>query len=316
MNAPSSTPTLTAPSAVDDRPQRTGRIVFASVVAGAVLALLWSYKLADSVIGDHVANTLLGHSAKQTAIAGTAGGLLFAFVSGLAGTFTACNIAMAASLGPMSQAGAAGAGRDRYGPVRILLRPVGWLTLGMVTVSAVYGFVGVLLGSRLPQLSTATAGSMPVRLIQSSVVFGLIGLALVYLGLAALGVLPDLFRYRPNARVVALGALIGGFLIGRPFPLFNKLFHWAADTHNPLYGSAAFVLQSLGNIAIVMVLFTLVALVSRGRLLRWLSASPARTTLITAVLLIALGVFTVVYWDVRVPAIFGIGWFPTLPYNA
>lgn len=48
---------------------------------------------------------------------------------------------------------------------------------------------------------------------------------LVWLGLAALGVIRDPFAQRPAARVVTLGALVGGFLIGRPYPLFNKLFH-------------------------------------------------------------------------------------------
>lgn len=74
---------------------RTGRIVVLSALAGVLLALVWSYHFVDAVIGDNVANALLGHDAKATAIAGTAAGLLFAFVSGLAGTFTACNIAMA-----------------------------------------------------------------------------------------------------------------------------------------------------------------------------------------------------------------------------
>lgn len=296
---------------VDDRPARSARVVFISVVAGVLLALLWSYEFVDSVIGDNVANTILGHDAKRTAIAGTAAGLIFAFVSGLAGTFTACNIAMAAAVGPMSQAGATSGGTG----LRMLLRPVGFLTLGMVTVSAVYGFVGVLLGDKLPQLSAAKAGDMPVRIIQSSVVFGVIGLVLVWMGLAALKVVPDVFANRPVARVVTLGALIGGFLIGRPYPLFNKLFHWAVDTGNPLYGAAAFVLQSLGNIAIVTVIFALLILLSRGRFLTWLSSNPRRLMIITGSLLIALGVFTVVYWDIRVPAIFGIGWFPTMPYN-
>ncbi|WP_244365948.1 hypothetical protein [Micromonospora echinofusca] len=295
-----------------ERPPRTGRVVLFSVLAGTALAILWSYHFVDSVIGDNVANALLGHDAKGTAIAGTGAGLVFAFVSGLAGTFTACNIAMVASVGPMSQAGQAGRRPD---PLRMLLRPVGWLTLGMVVVSAAYGFVGVLLGDRLPQLSTGTVDGMPVRIIQSSVVFGLIGLALIYLGLAALGVLPDVFAHRPVARVVTLGALIGGFLIGRPYPLFNKLFHWAADTGNPLYGAGAFVLQSLGNVVIVTVLFALVVLVSRGRVMHWLAESPSRTAVVTGSLTIALGVFTVVYWDLRVPAIFGYGWFPTMPYN-
>lgn len=301
-----------AGSGTQDRPPARGRIVLLSVLAGVALAVLWSYEFVDHVIGDNVANTLLGHDAKATAIGGTVAGLVFAFVSGLAGTFTACNIAMAASVGPLSQAG----GRDatRAG-LRSLLRPLGWLTLGMVAVAAAYGFVGVLLGERLPQLSTATAGGLPVRLIQSMVVFGLIGLAFVYLGLGALGVLRDPFAHRPVARVVVLGALVGGFLIGRPYPLFNKLFHWAVETGNPLYGAGAFVLQSLGNIVIVAALFALVVVLTRGGFVRWLAAEPARTAAVTGSLLIALGVFSVVYWDVRLPAMFDYGWFPTMPYN-
>jgi hypothetical protein len=289
--------------------------VLFSVLAGIALSVLWSYEFVDSVIGDNVANTLLGHDAKATAIGGTAAGLLFAFVSGLAGTFTACNIAMAASVGPMAQADARGTdGHGARGTVRAVLRPVKLLTLGMLAVSVAYGFIGVLIGERLPQVSTDTVGDMPVRIIQSSVVFGVIGLALTYLGLAALGVLPDAFARRPALRVFTLGALIGGFLIGRPYPLFNKLFHWAIETGNPLYGALAFALQSLGNIVIVTVLFALLVLATRGRFLQWLR-SGSRATVVTGTLLIALGVFTVVYWDLRVPAIFGVGWFPSLPYN-
>ncbi|WP_326551657.1 hypothetical protein [Micromonospora sp. NBC_01813] len=301
------------PLSVAPRPRAPGRIVTGAVAAGVLLAVLWSYEFVDHTIGDNVANTLLGHDAKATAIGGTVAGLIFAFVSGLAGTFTACNIAMAASIGPMSQASggnATGAG------LRSLLRPIGWLTLGMVAVAAAYGFVGVLLGDRLPQLSTASVGGLPVRLIQSMVVFGLIGLAFVYLGLAALGVVRDRLAHRPVARVVLLGALVGGFLVGRPYPLFNKLFTWAVDSGNPLYGAGAFVLQSLGNIVVVAALFAVLVVVSRGRFVHWLASDPARTAAITGALLIALGVFMVVYWNVRLPAMFDYGWFPTMPYNS
>ncbi|MCI4065669.1 hypothetical protein MRQ36_25175 [Micromonospora sp. R77] len=302
-----------APVPDPTRPARPGRTALISAAAGILLAVLWSFELVDSVIGDTVADSLLGHDAKATAITGTAAGLLFAFVSGFAGTFTACNIAMVASLGPMSQAGASRVERSAA-TLRPLLRAVGLLALGMLPVSAGYGALGVLLGDRLPQLSTDTVGDVPVRLVQSSVVFGLIGLVLAYLGLAALGLLPDVFAARPARRVVLLGALVGGFLIGRPYPLFNKLFHWAVDTGNPAYGALAFVLQSLGNILVVSVLFALVVLVSRGRFLRWM-AEPRRAAVVTGALLVALGVFTVVYWDLRVPAHFGVGWFPTMPYN-
>jgi hypothetical protein len=286
--------------------------VLGATAAGVLLSVLWSYEFVDHVIGDSVANVLLGRDAKATAISGTLAGLVFAFVSGLAGTFTACNIAMAASIGPMSQAGA---GEATKAGLRSLARPVACLTAGMVAVAALYGFVGVLLGERLPQLSTEKVGGLPVPLVQSMVVFGLIGLAFVYLGLAALGVLPDPFAHRPAARVVVLGALVGGFLIGRPYPLFNKLFHWAVDTGNPLYGAGAFVLQSIGNVAIVTAVFALLVVLTRGRFVRWLAASPPRTAALTGGLLIALGVFLVVYWDVRLPAMFDYGWFPTMPYN-
>ncbi|MFD2765109.1 hypothetical protein [Micromonospora eburnea] len=291
------------------RPGRRLRIALLSAAAGILLAVLWSFELVDKTIGDNVANTVLGHDAKATAITGTAAGLLFAFVSGFAGTFTACNIAMAASVGPMSQV----SDTDKP-PLRALLRPVGWLALGMIAVSASYGVVGVLLGDRLPQLSTDVVDGVPVRLIQSSVVFGVIGLALTYLGLAALGLLPDVFAHRPVGRVVTIGALVGGFLIGRPYPLFNKLFHWAADTGNPAYGALAFTLQSLGNILLVTLIFAVIVLVTRGRFIRWM-ADPRRATVVTGALLVALGIFTVVYWDLRVPARFGIGWFPSMPYN-
>ncbi len=302
--------TATAVPGIEPRPRRRGLITW-SVLAGIALSILWSYEFVDHTLGDNIANTLLGHDAKATAIGGTTAGLLFAFVSGLAGTFTACNIAMAASIGPMSQAGSPAAGAG----LRALLRPLGWLTAGAVAVSAAYGFIGVLIGDALPQLSTDKIGAMPVRLLQSVVVFGVIGLAFTYLGLAVLGIVRDPFRHRPTARVVVLGALIGGFLIGRPYPLFNKLFHWAVDSGNPFYGAGAFVLQSLGNIAIVAALFALAVVVSRGGLLRKLAGVPHRAVAVTGSLLLALGVFTVVYWTIRVPSMFGFGWFPMMPYN-
>lgn len=287
--------------------RRTLLPVVVSAISGVLLAVLWSYEFVDQVIGANVADSLLGTDAAGSSIASTSAGLVFAFVSGLAGTFTACNIAMAASVGPLSQAAQTGNG--------VLLRPLGWFTLGMVGVSAVYGAVGVLLGDRLPQLSSAEVDGMPVRLIQSSVVFGIVGLALLYLGLAAAGVVRDVFADRPTARVVVLGALVGAFLIGRPYPMFVKLFHSAAESGNPLYGAGAFVLQSVGNIALMAVLLGVLVLGTRGRFLRWLAASPRRTTMISATLLVALGVFLVVYWDIRVPAKFGVGWFPVMPYN-
>jgi hypothetical protein len=278
----------------------------AGVLAGATLAFAWSYEFVDQVIGMNVANSLLGHDAKQTALAGSVTGAIFAVVSGLAGTLTACNVALFGAL-PNVTAYTMN-WRSRLAGV---LRALGLLGAGLMVVAALYGALAVLLGTRLPQLSTAmTENDVPERLIQSIVVFGLIGLAFGYLGLAALGLVPDPFDRRPRLRLVVLGALIGGFIVGRPYPLFFKLLNFAVESGNPLYGALTMMLQAFGNI----VAFAVLALLLTFTLGRWL-ADPRRAAPISGVALLLLGTFLVLYWDVRLPAMFGYGWFPTAPWN-
>jgi hypothetical protein len=151
------------------------------------------------------------------------------------------------------------------------------------------------------------------------VVFGLVGLSMTYLGLAALGLVPDPFarvadRF-PNARLVFFGALVGAFLIGRPFPLFRKLFRAAAEEHDPLYGAAAFVLQSIGNILVLAVLLLITSWLAGGRLGAWFAANPVRLTVLSASALLVAGVFTFLYWDVRILAVREvIPWYPIAPW--
>jgi hypothetical protein len=297
-------------------PRRRGLVILLSAIAGFVLTTVWSAHFVDSTIGDNVANTLLGHDAKATPIAGVAAGIAFALVSGVAGTFTACNIAAFGAMAPM-----VGSTGSRWSRVLAMLKPLVWLSAGMLAVSATYGFVVGLVGTSMPQFSTApvAAGQLGARTIQSMVVFGLIGLAMIYLGLAALGVVRDPFRRIarrfPNAPMVVMGALIGAFLIGRPFPLFRQMFRDAAESGNPLYGMAAFALQSVGNIVIMAVLFAIIVLCTGSRLQRWLAANPRRMTVIIASSLIIAGAFTFLYWDVRVLARREIiPWYPTAPW--
>jgi hypothetical protein len=296
-------------------PRRRWRVVGFSVLAGFLLTVIWSAPFVDRVIGDSVANAMLGHEAKETALTGAAAGVVFAFVSGLAGTFTACNIAVFGTVAPM----VGGAG-GRWQRVLTTLRPMLWLAVGMVVVSAVYGAVVGLVGTGMPQFDTAASqpGEIPGRLGQSMVVFGLIGLVMAYLGLAAVGFVRDPFariapRF-PNAPLVFMGALVGAFLIGRPFPLFRMLFRDAAESGNPFYGAGAFVLQSVGNIVVLAVLMLVIAFTS-GRLQRWFSADPRRLSVLTGAALIVPGVFLVLYWDVRLPAMLDIlPWYPVAPW--
>lgn len=305
-------------SALPSRHPRARRVLAIGVACGVLLAVVWSFRLVDTVIGGSIAHAFLGEDAEVVALSGVATGFVFAFVTGFAGTFTACNIAMAAAIGPMSESSVASGAADRGSRdlLGVLLRPVAWLTAGMVAVSGLYGFFGVVFSDVLPQLSTdATASGVPIRLLQASVVFGVIGVVLIWLGLASLGIVRDVFANRPVARVVLLGALVGGFVVGRPYPLFNKLFQWAAHEGNPFVGAGAFILQSLGNVFLITLVYVLIVLITRGGFLRLLAGDRIRLMAITGGMLIALGVFLVVYWDLRVPARFGWGWFPMMPYE-
>ncbi|MFB9476631.1 hypothetical protein ACFFR3_44680 [Nonomuraea salmonea] len=298
-------------------PRRRGLIVLLASLIGFVLTTVWSAEFVDQTIGGNVAGTLLGHEPTEAPIAGMAAGIVFAFVSGLAGSFTACNIACFGAVAPMM-----GGVGSRWGRLRQSLRPLRWLAVGMVTVSAVYGAIVGFVGTSMPQFSTAPTvpGTLSARSVQSMVVFGLIGLCMLYMGLAALRLVPDPFgriaRRFPNAPMVFMGGLIGGFLIGRPYPLFRQMFRDAAESGNPLYGAAAFVLQSVGNIVIMAVLFIVLSVVAGGRVQQWLTAKPGRIAVLTAGSLIIAGAFTFLYWDVRLLARREIiPWYPTAPWS-
>ncbi|WP_107656430.1 hypothetical protein [Nocardia suismassiliense] len=296
-------------------PRRRGLVLLLGVLAGFLLTVVWSAPFVDTTIGGTVADGLLGHDAKETAITGIGAGIVFAFVSGLAGTFTACNIAVFGAVAPL--AGSAGGWWNR---VQAVLRPLLWMAVGMVAVSAAYGVVVGIFGTDMPQFDTAPSrpGQISPRLIQSMVVFGVIGVIMTYLGLAVLGLVRDPFtriaaRF-PNAPLVVFGGLIGAFLIGRPFPLFRKLFRDAAEEGNILYAASAFVLQSLGNIIILAILLILTVLVG-GRLQRWFQTDPRRVSILSATALLTVGVFTFLYWDVRLLAMRDIiPWYPVAPW--
>lgn len=294
---------------------RKAVVVTVGVLAGLALAVLWSARLVDDQIGVNVTGGVLGSDATTGAVSGGLAGALFAFVAGFAGTFTACNVAAFSAVGPMLNGRAGAAARMREALPRI-----GWLALGVVVTAGVYGGIAAAIGPGIPQLDTHTIGNgVPVRLVQSVIVFTVIGLAFLWLGLAAISVVPDPLRRltarRPNTPLVVLGVLIGGFLIGRPYPLFFRLFQTAAKAHDPLFGAGAFILTALGNILLMALLFLALTAGVGGRYARWLAARPNRLATLTASALIVGGAFLVFYWGVRLPARFDYGWFPRMPWS-
>jgi hypothetical protein len=297
-------------------PKRPALVIGLSALAGFLLTVVWSAEFVDSVIGDNVANTLLGHDAKETPITSIAAGIAFALVSGVAGTFTACNIAAFGALAPL-----VGGSHTIRARLAHMVKPLGWMSAGMLVVSATYGVIVALVGTSMPQFDTAPSvpGELSARTVQTMIIYGLIGLVMITLGLAAAGVIKDplarVSARHPNAPMVLMGALIGAFLIGRPFPLFRQMFRDAAESGNIFYGAAAFMLQSIGNIAIITILFVIFGLVMGGRVQRWITAKPSRSAIIITAAFIAAGVFMVMYWDLRVLARREIiPWYPMAPW--
>jgi hypothetical protein len=295
-------------------PRRRWLVLLVSVLAGAFLAYAWSSELVDREIGFTVADGILGRDANATPIGGIGAGVLFAFVSGLAGSFTACNVAVFGAVTPL-----VGHTASRSWRLLRTVEPLGWLAVGMIPVSALYGALVGFVGTGMPQFSTAKVAGISPRIAQAMLVFGVIGLVLLVLGLASLRYVPDplapVSRGFPHAPLVLMGALIGGFLIGRPYPLFGAMFRHAANSHDPLYGALAFSLQSIGNIVVMSLVFLVLSYVVGGRLRRWLAARPARITALTAGGFIVAALFMLMYWDVRLLGRFGYLWFPTAPWN-
>ncbi|GGV44787.1 hypothetical protein ABZX82_32785 [Streptomyces griseoflavus] len=295
-------------------PRRRTLVAVVSALFGFALTVVWSAEFVDSTIGDNVADTLLGHHAKDTPIGGVLAGLAFAVATGIAGTFTACNVAVFSALAPL--AGGPSSARRR---LVAALQPLSRLALGAVAVSALYGALVAVVGTGMPQFDeSAPGGGLSGRLIQAMVVYGLIGVAMLVLGLSSLGVVKDplarISRRYPGAPMLFMGALIGAFLVGRPFPLFRQLFRDAAESGNLVYGAAAFVLQTLGNLVVVAALFLLVTVVFGQRLQRWLTARPSRASALMAAAFIAAGVFMILYWDLRILARRDLIWYPMAPW--
>ncbi|WP_338015576.1 hypothetical protein [Streptomyces sp. CB03234] len=297
-------------------PRRRALIILVSALFGFALTVVWSAEFVDRTIGDNVASGLLGHEVRDAPIKGALAGVAFALATGVAGTFTACNVAAFSAIAPL-----AGSVRTRRGRLAQVLKPLGPLAAGAVLVSALYGVIVALVGTGMPQFQESAGGAssgFSARLVQAMVVYGIIGLVMVYLGLASMGLVRDPLarvsaRY-PGAPMFVMGALIGAFLIGRPFALFRQLFRDAAESHNVLYGAVAFSLQAFGNVLIMAVLFVLMALLAGDRLGRWFEADPRRASAVMAVAFIAAGVFMILYWDVRILARREVIWYPMAPW--
>ncbi|GCE07702.1 hypothetical protein [Dictyobacter aurantiacus] len=286
-------------------------VLCAAIIVGLLIATFWSPTFVDTVIGMNIARTVLGSNPATAVFTNVWFSIIFAIAAGLANTFTACNCVVFSCIAPLSSQQSQGAKR---GVASLLM----WMAIGIIVVTTLYGIIGTLLNKQIPMLSHAVlpfGQQFPVRLLQSSVVFVILGIVLCYWGLTALQ-----FARNPFQKLVErhswlvslfLGIIVGFFSVGRPYPLFQELLTYASGSGNVLLSALLLALQGLCNMAIMALVFVLLIYGTRGRFVRWLQANPARSRALTAFSLVVGGIFLIAYWGIRLPSHFGIGWFPT-----
>lgn len=267
-------------------------MAFLAVLVGVLIAGFWNYHLVDGFGKKIVAEGTLGNTeqlAGEYSTYGTGLGLLFGAIAGLAATFTACNCVVFAML-----PGLVCSTEDesaRISPWTIM----GVFVAGVLVVSAIYG---LYVGSLGPEEIEAY-NERGNRLLQAQVVFSSLGAIMLIWGLFELGIFGRAFSFAGDGTLFkagTLGFMVGLFAVGRPFPVFRDFLTYAASSGSPLYGAGAMVMQGLGQIAVMVLLFGLIFWLAGTRLAGWATEKPCQPTLVSGLALLMGGSFFVFYW--------------------
>lgn len=269
-------------------------------IAGAVvIAGFWNYHVVDGFGRDVIAGGTIGDTAQLAQgydAYGAGFGFLFAAIAGLAATFTACNCVVFAMLPGLV------CSTDRKGQAVRPWRALGAFVAGVLVVCAAYGLYVGTLGAE----GAAAYNERGARLAQAQTVFTALGVVMLAWGLLELGLAEALVRrVTPSVRAFfgtatakagIIGVLVGLFAVGRPFPVFRAFLTYAASAESPLYGAGVMMVQGLGQIAVMAVLFAAMVWFGGRRLARWAAAKPHQPTLLSGLALVAGGTFFVFYW--------------------
>jgi sulfite exporter TauE/SafE len=275
--------------------------LLAAVTAGVVIAGFWNFRLVDEFGSQVVAANTIGDYrglAGQVAALGAGFGFVFAAVAGLAATFTACNCVAFAMIPGLACAPDPRAGRSAA------LRSLTAMLLAVVAVSAVYGsFVGWL-----GPAGAAAINLREVRFAQAGVVFSVLGLAMLVWAAIDLGLLrravertspaTRAFFAQPTTKAALMGAMIGAFAIGRPYPVFREFLLYAAQMQQPLYGAAVMAVQGLGQVAVMIAVFAIILVLGQERIRTWVTRAPHQPALVSAIALAAGGAYFLFYWGI------------------
>ena len=280
---------------------RRAMYLVSATALGVIAAGFWNFRVVDGFGSDVVAANTIGTyqgKAAEFATLGAGFGFIFALVAGLAATFTACNCVAFAMIPGLVCAKDAKAGRSAA------LSSLGVMLSFVVLVSVIYGaFVGWL-----GPVGVAAINAREVRFAQAGVVFSVLGLAMLLWSAIEFGLLDRVTRRsspvtraffaQPTTKAAIMGAMLGAFAIGRPYPVFREFLLYAAQAERPSYGAAVMALQGIGQVLVMVGAFLLVLVLFGEKLRTWVITKPAQPALVSAFALAAGGAYFLFYWGI------------------
>lgn len=270
-----------------------------TVLGAIVIAGFWNYHLVDGFGKEIVAGNTIGDTsqlANDYGAKGSSFGFLFAAIAGLAATFTACNCVVFAMIPGLA------CSVDQRSGKSLAWKAFGAFVFGVMVITGFYGiFVGFLGAEGIEALNDRS-----VRLAQAQAVFSLLGSIMLIWGLFEMGFLNKIkerfsettraFFEQTTTKALLLGILVGFFAVGRPFPVFREFLTYAASANSPLYGAGVMMIQGLGQIAVMALLFGLLIWLAGNKIGAAAQSKPYKFRMVSSIALIAGGTYFIYYW--------------------
>lgn len=288
-----------------------------AVALGILIAGFWNYHLVDGFGKDIIAEGTIGDTAELAgsySSHGSAFGILFAAVAGLAATFTACNCVVFAMLPGLA------CSTEQSGSTVRLSHVAGAFLGGVLAICGLYGLVIGFMGPN----GVEAVNARSARLLQAQVVFTVLGGIMMGWSLLELGFFSQwtrrlseeaqAFFADPTTKAGLMGVLVGLFAVGRPFPVFRQFLRYAAEAHSPLYGAGVMMVQGGGQVLLMILLFALLVWGAGRKLGRWAQSKPHQPRLVSGLALLVGGTFFIYYWGLSLTFDVGfwgykLGWY-------
>lgn len=293
----------------DEYPFRK-RFIYTSIaiLSAILLAGFWNYHLVDGFGKEFIAGNTIGESSELAGTYSNFGmdfGFIFAAIAGLAATFTACNCVVFAMIPGLA------CSVDEQGNSNSVWKAFRSFVYGVLGVTAFYGFFIGFLGKEGVELINERS----IRLGQAQAVFSALGLLMLVWGAFEMGYLDKLkssfsdktraFLSQNTVKALILGIMVGLFAVGRPFPVFREFLVYAASASSPFYGASVMMIQGLGQIAVMALLFFLVVWLAGDKIGSIATKKPHKFRMVSSVALITGGMFFIYYWGLAF--VFDIG---------